>query len=171
MLLNQLIDVRSLAAIPNELSAAKQYVKTNEAEIVATIKAMEVEKRQALETIALRREAAIQRASEYYGRILDKQARLRRQMLTLEAQKNQSAKDIKRVEEQADRFQKVLTDFDIQRKQMVSRVRAPGWSVAHHYHLTALDHFEGKLQPALIDVGSMMYVPTPLSPCVCLQYM
>lgn len=90
---------------------------------------------------------------------MHKAARLRRQVRTLESQIGTINKEMKRGEDQLARFHTVIGEIDTQRKDIVSRLRQPGWAVPHHYHLTALDHFEGKTQPALMDIGSMMCVP------------
>lgn len=133
----------------------EDLLKKNE-EIISSIKATELEKRQALERINSQRESIIGKAASLLNKLSTKAELVRRQIRMLEEQQLVCTKRMKRYSSRIESCLHATKKIAEQRKIFVQRMRDPGWETPHHFHLTALDHYSGNPQPSLMDIATMI---------------
>ncbi|GAB5359586.1 hypothetical protein AAMO2058_000556200 [Amorphochlora amoebiformis] len=81
---------------------------------------------------------------------------LRRQERTLSIQANQHMKQMRAMETQIKAIHDYLTRSKEMHGKMLGAITQPSWAVAHHYHMTSIEHTMGHTQPHILEVGDMI---------------
>lgn len=121
-----------------------------------SLEAREEKARTALKTIVEERESKLKELKEIIEKYTKINSQLRRSERTLSIKANQRIKSMRATESQIKSIQDYLTRCKEMHSKMLGGITAPSWAVAHHYHMTSIEHTMGHTQPHVLEVGDMI---------------
>jgi hypothetical protein len=93
---------------------------------------------------------------EMYEKTYMKLSKLRQQEQQFSFQAGQLLQALQHQEKLAGTYSGTVKSTRMMRRKLLADIKNPKWEVAHHYHMTCIEHAMGHEQPHVMDVGEMI---------------
>ena len=97
-----------------------------------------------------------ERMMDVYTQQGEKLVVLRLMEKTLSSQAGSLLKRLQSEEQSTSSLSSIIKRYKSEHKKLLAKIANPKWEIAHHYHMTVLEHHLGHRQPHVLDVAELL---------------